>query len=113
MTDGMENSSKEYPASRVREMIKHQTEKYSWTFLYIGTDISNTQDADNIGVNLKMGSIRSKLGKNYDTINTVVNTYRMCKGDAATKSLAMAASLDAEITATNAEYKADTGIDVN
>ena len=113
MTDGMENSSKEYPASRVREMIKHQTEKYSWTFLYIGTDISNTQDADNIGVNLKMGSIRSKLGKNYDTINTVVNTYRMCKGDATTKSLAMAASLDAEITATNAEYKADTGIDVN
>jgi hypothetical protein len=71
MTDGEENSSREYQPSRIREMIKHQENKYNWTFLYIGTDISSTQDADRIGISRKMGSIRSKLGKNYDTINNV------------------------------------------
>jgi hypothetical protein len=60
-----------------------------------------------------MGSIRSKLGKNYDTINTVVSAYRNTAGDAKFKAATMDMCLSAEVTATNAEYKADTGIDVN
>ena len=33
MTDGEENNSHEYSASKVKEMIKHQEEKYSWEFV--------------------------------------------------------------------------------
>lgn len=113
MTDGEENSSREYSASRVKEMIKHQEDKYSWTFLYIGTDISNTKDADNIGIGRKFATTRGKMYKSYDTINSVMNCYRATEGDALTKGATMDMFLSAEITANNAEYKADTGITIN
>lgn len=113
MTDGEENSSREYQPSRIREMIKHQEDKYNWTFLYIGTDISNTQDADRIGISRKMGSIRSKLGKNYDTINTITSCYRATKGLAADRYAVMDSCLDASLSATNAEYEADSGIKIS
>lgn len=112
MTDGEENSSHNYQPSKVREMIKHQEDKYNWTFLYIGTDISNTKDADNIGIGRKFATIRGKMANTYNTINSTLNCYRYAAGDSVTKSAAMDSFLTAEITANNAEYKADTGIDI-
>ena len=113
MTDGEENISREYQPSKVKEMIKHQEDKYNWTFLYIGTDISNTQDADRIGIGHKFATTRDKMGRSYDTINSVVSCYRMTSGDAITKGATMDSFLSAEITANNQEYLADTGIKIN
>ena len=112
MTDGEENSSREYQPSKVREMIKHQEDKYNWTFLYIGTDISNTNDADRIGVSYKFANIRSKLDKAYDTVNTVLHCYRNTIGDATIKAATMDSFLTSSIAISNAEYKNDTGIDI-
>lgn len=112
MTDGEENSSHIYQPSKVREMIKHQEDKYSWTFLYIGTDISNTEDADKIGIGHKFATTRHKMLKGYDTINNVVSCYRTTSGSAVTKGMAMDSFLSAEITTNNQEYKIDTGIDI-
>lgn len=112
MTDGEENSSVEYQPSKVKEMIKHQEDKYNWTFLYIGTDISNTKDADRVGVNYKFAYTRSKLGKSYDTINTVLHCYRNTIGDAALKASTMDSYLSATAASINSEYKEDTGIDI-
>lgn len=112
MTDGEENSSRSYDAAMVKEMIKHQETKYNWTFLYIGTDISNTKDVDNIGVGYRFANVRSKMDKSYDTINTVLKCYRNTTGDATTKGVAMFNALEAEITANNTEYLADTGISI-
>lgn len=112
MTDGEENSSREYQPSKVREMIKHQEDKYSWTFLYIGTDISNTEDADRVGVSYKFANIRSKLGKAYDTVNTVLHCYRNTAGDATVKAATMDSYLTASAATMNKEYKNDTGIDI-
>jgi hypothetical protein len=113
MTDGEENSSREYQPSRIKEMIKHQEDKYNWTFLYIGTDITNTQDADRIGIGRRFATTRGKLGKSYDTINSVMSCYRMTKGDAALKGATMDMFLNAEITANNQEYSKDTGINID
>ena len=113
MTDGEENSSKEYSSSRIKEMIKHQEDKYSWTFLYIGTDITNTKDADNLGIYNKFASTRSKLGKSYDAINTVVNCYRVTTGDAALKASSMDACLSSTAKTMNSEYLADTGVKID
>lgn len=47
MTDGFENSSKEYTASRVKEMIDHQRKNYNWDFIFLGANqdaISTAQD---------------------------------------------------------------------
>lgn len=38
VTDGEENSSREYTGARIKEMIGHQQDKYGWTFIYLGTD---------------------------------------------------------------------------
>ena len=112
MTDGEENSSREYQPSKVREMIKHQEDKYNWTFLYIGTDISNTNDADRVGVSYKFANTRSKMYKSYDTINTVVSCYRNTVGDASVKAATMDSCLSASAASMNSEYKSDTGIDI-
>jgi uncharacterized protein YegL len=53
MTDGLENASDEFNLytggqERLAAMIKEQTEKYNWTFLYMGAN----QDAIAVGVGL-------------------------------------------------------------
>ena len=65
MTDGEENNSKEYSLDRVKEMIKHQTEKYSWDFMYIGTDITTKKDANRLGVTKMSMSSRKNFMENY------------------------------------------------
>jgi len=50
MTDGEENSSKEYNYSSIREKIKHQTEKYGWMFTFLGANIDAISVGANIGI---------------------------------------------------------------
>lgn len=50
VTDGQENASREFQASRVREMIKHQEAKYSWGFIYLGSAPTTHEDAAHIGI---------------------------------------------------------------
>ena len=38
-TDGRENSSREYTAKQVREMVEHQQQKYSWQFVFLGANM--------------------------------------------------------------------------
>ena len=46
----MINFPKEYSLYQVKSMIEEQTNKYSWEFVYMGTDITNTKDVDNLGI---------------------------------------------------------------
>lgn len=48
MTDGLENESREFNYEKIKEMIKHQEEKYSWQFVFLGADI-DTQQAEMMG----------------------------------------------------------------
>lgn len=47
-TDGAENCSKEFDWETVKNMIKHQREKYSWVFTFLGANI----DTDKVSGNL-------------------------------------------------------------
>jgi uncharacterized protein YegL len=38
LTDGHENASKEFTKENVANMVKHQTEKYNWTFIFLGAN---------------------------------------------------------------------------
>ena len=49
-TDGLENASREFTQAKVKEMIQHQTEKYSWDFIFLGANIDSKQQAKNIGI---------------------------------------------------------------
>lgn len=46
----MENASRFYSYDRVRAMIQHQQEKYSWEFLFLGANIDAAEEAGRFGI---------------------------------------------------------------
>lgn len=50
ITDGEENMSRELSRNDIQRMVKEQTEKYSWTFLFMGADIDAYQGAASLGI---------------------------------------------------------------
>jgi len=50
ITDGFENMSREYSASMVKSVVKHQTEKYSWDFIFLGADMDAMAQGAQIGI---------------------------------------------------------------
>ncbi|MEA3319624.1 MAG: vWA domain-containing protein [Bacillota bacterium] len=49
-TDGMENSSVEFTYPRVKELISHQEDKYSWQFIFMGANIDVAKEAESLGI---------------------------------------------------------------
>ncbi len=49
-TDGEENASKLFTAAQIKEKIKHQTDKYSWQFVFLGANIDAATTADSFGI---------------------------------------------------------------
>ncbi|MBR2612381.1 MAG: VWA domain-containing protein [Clostridia bacterium] len=56
ITDGMENCSHRYSATRVREMIERQTEKYGREFLFLAANIDAVSTAESIGIRRERAS---------------------------------------------------------
>lgn len=50
MTDGEENSSREYSKNLVAKMTKEQTEKYKWEFVYLGADHDAMKAGHDLGI---------------------------------------------------------------
>jgi hypothetical protein len=50
LTDGQENSSKEFSEQHIREMIKEQEEIYKWEIVFLSSDIQCEHDARSIGI---------------------------------------------------------------
>ena len=53
LTDGQENSSREYKLEKIKEMITHQTEKYQWEFIFLGANQDAFEEAAKIGISLQ------------------------------------------------------------
>lgn len=51
ITDGAENSSREYSAGQVKAMIEHEKEKYGWEFIFLGANIDAVSTAKHFGIN--------------------------------------------------------------
>lgn len=77
ITDGLENSSREYSSSRIAEMIKHQREVYKWEFVFLGAN----QDAILTGEKLNIPATHSA---NYSGQKTgTVNAFRVTTSNVA------------------------------
>jgi uncharacterized protein YegL len=65
ITDGEENTSTEFSNDKIREMIKEQTEKYSWEFQYFGAN----QDSFSVGgsLGLSTGSCANYVSNSIGT----------------------------------------------
>lgn len=76
MTDGQENASKEYAFDAVKGKIKHQEEKYSWTFVYMGTNLQDLKDANRLGIKMRSVSGSRNIAANYSHIDTYAKALR-------------------------------------
>ena len=79
-TDGAENSSVEFSQSKIKEMITHQTEKYSWEFIFLGANIDSVAVGDSIGIAANRSANYSASDKGvasvYCAMCDTISTYR-------------------------------------
>jgi len=87
ITDGEENSSREWTAEQVKQMIEHQTEKYGWQFAYLGAN----QDAWHVG-----GSMGVKSSHSLSYVASPGGTSEMFKS--LSKSATKYRAASAEVT---------------
>ena len=82
-TDGMENASHNYSRSRVREMIKRQTEKYGWEFIFLAANIDAEETAEDIGIRREraVNYIQDTEGveATYAVMCEAITSVRKCK----------------------------------
>ena len=81
-TDGMENASKTYTYGHVQEMIKRQTEKYGWEFLFLGANIDAKAEAGRLGIDekraVKYHSDKKGTALNYKVVGKAIAEFRCC-----------------------------------
>jgi uncharacterized protein YegL len=82
-TDGMENASREYTTEKIKKMIQHQKEKYSWEFMFLGANIDAISTAAEFGieedfaVEYHADHIGTQL--NYEAVSEAVTNIRSGK----------------------------------
>lgn len=79
ITDGMENSSREYRAHQIREMINAQKEK-GWEFLFLGANIDAVGAASRIGISADRAADYHADARgtqlNYEVLSETVSRVR-------------------------------------
>lgn len=110
MTDGEENSSREYSLQQVKDMIKHQEEKYNWSFVYMGSDINSLNDARALGITYMSVSSKNNIIANYSTINDYAVKYRCSNNTLGWMEAER--DLSSKLLADTETYEAQTGITV-
>lgn len=75
ITDGQENNSSEYTAPKISEMVKHQTEKYSWLFTYLGSNQDAILAGNKLGIdgNLCATYTDNNFGKTVRSVSAKLN----------------------------------------
>jgi len=65
ITDGYENTSREFTREQIKNMIQHQEEKYAWEFVYLGAN----QDAFAVGqqFGMKMSNVATYAASEVGT----------------------------------------------
>ena len=90
-TDGMENASRRYSSRKVKEMIRHEEEKYGWEFLFVAANIDAAETAEHIG-------IRAERAANYRQTSKGTRKLFDCVSDAVC-CMRSSTSLDADWSA--------------
>ena len=79
-TDGMENASHRYSSDKVKEMIKRQTEKYGWEFIFLAANIDAVETAENIGIRRERAAnyhqTKEGVGRSYYAMSEAISSVR-------------------------------------
>ena len=83
ITDGAENSSREYSAEKVKAQLERQKTKYGWEFIFLGANIDAVQTAGRFGIapDRAVDYIADSVGTelSYKAMSDTVLSYRMDK----------------------------------
>ena len=77
-TDGRENSSREYTAKQVREMVEHQQQKYSWQFVFLGANMDAVSEARNLGISAQYAANFTPTGRGVNRMYAKALDNVMC-----------------------------------
>ena len=92
LTDGCENSSRDYTRDRVRQMIKTQEDTYNWRFIYLGANQDAFAEAEALGTTKGVVATFAASGKGvssaYAGVSAAAMTYRS-GGDRAMAEVAL------------------------
>ncbi|MBQ7507719.1 MAG: VWA domain-containing protein [Spirochaetales bacterium] len=82
-TDGMENASRTYSADHVRNMIKHEQDKYGWEFLFLGANIDAVETARRYGLRegraVRFHNDKEGIKLNYTVVSDTIAQVRATK----------------------------------
>ena len=80
ITDGEENSSREFSADAVKKLISTEKEQYGWEFLFLGANIDAVETAGRFGINADRAAeyVPDKRGTalNYAVMSEAVSEFR-------------------------------------
>ena len=80
ITDGEENSSREFSADAVRKLISTEKEQYGWEFLFLGANIDAVETAGRFGISADRAAeyVPDKRGTalNYAVMSEAVSEFR-------------------------------------
>lgn len=81
-TDGMENASREYTYSKIKEMIERQKEKYGWEFIFLGANIDAVHEAEKFGIDqsraAQFHNDEKGIELNYQAVSEAIYEMRAC-----------------------------------
>lgn len=93
LTDGQENSSREYTRSIIMDKISHQTDKYNWQFIYLGANQDAIGEATSLGIKgIHAGNF---VADGFGTKSAILNASEMVMSYRSTGQ--MMSYMDAEI----------------
>lgn len=97
-TDGFENASREFNKSTIKEMIEHQQNKYSWTFIFLGANMDAVGEAVSLGINASHSHTYTASAQGTSSVYTSLDSAMSCLRsiDYATATSACVDSLVAE-----------------
>ena len=80
LTDGEENSSKEYTLSKVNKMITDQKSMHSWEFIFLAANQDAFAEALKLGINTNdtvcFAATPQGTNKAYGSMDSMVTSYR-------------------------------------
>ena len=80
ITDGEENSSREFSADRVKKLINREKEEHGWEFLFLGANIDAVETAGRFGISADRAAeyISDSEGTklNYTVMSEAVSEFR-------------------------------------
>lgn len=78
VTDGQENSSKEYSHTQIAQMIKTQQDEYNWEFIFLGADLDTANVATGLNINNVTRYAPTSRGMHgtYSAMSSTVSAFR-------------------------------------